>query len=65
MHGISALLAAVDNPGITYWTVTDDLISPFYQSINTNLNAAVPYGFAIMGSFLGLNIFKRAIYTFF
>ena len=50
---------------ISYWTVTDEMISPLYNAINTNLNAAVPYGMAIMGSFIGISIFRRVLFMFF
>ena len=52
------------NNVITYWTVTDSLISPLFTAINSNIDAAIPYGLGIMGSFLGVNVLKRIIYTF-
>lgn len=51
-------------PTITYWTISDGLLSPLMTSITTNINAAVPYGLAIMGSFLGINVLKRVLFSF-
>ena len=63
LGAISNLLA--DAPTITYWSISDELLAPLMTSINTNISAAVPYGLAIMGSFLGINVLKRVIYSFF
>ena len=49
---------------ITYWTVSDGLISPLFDAINTNINACIPYGMGIMGSFVGINVLKRVLYSF-
>lgn len=62
LGAISNLLA--DAPTITYWSISDELLSPLMTSINTNISAAVPYGLAIMGSFIGINVLKRVIYSF-
>ena len=51
-------------PTITYWTISDGLLAPLMTSITTNINAAVPYGLAIMGSFLGINVLKRVLFSF-
>ena len=62
LGSISNLLA--DAPTITYWSISDELLAPLMTSINTNISSAVPYGLAIMGSFLGINILKRVIFSF-
>ena len=49
---------------ITYWVVSGDQISPLFSAISDNINAAIPYGLGIMGSFVGVNVLKRIIYTF-
>lgn len=56
---------AAETPAITYWTISDGLLTPLMNSINTNINAAVPYGLAIMGSFIGIAVLKRVLYSFF
>ena len=61
---MAALLAA-ETPTITYWTISDGLLTPLMTSINTHINAAVPYGLAIMGSLIGIQILKRVLYSFF
>lgn len=50
---------------VTYWTISDDLLAPLMTSINSNINAAVPYGLAIMGSLIGIHLLRRVIYAFF
>ena len=60
-----AAVLAAETPTITYWTISDGLLTPLMNSINTNINAAVPYGLAIMGSFIGINVLKRVLYSFF
>ena len=65
MLGFVPSLADGAQEAISYWTVTDEMISPLYNAINTNLNAAVPYGMAIMGSFIGISIFRRVLFMFF
>ena len=49
---------------ITYWTISDGLLDPLMTSVSTNINAAVPYGLGIMGSFLGINVLKRVLFSF-
>ena len=60
-----ATVLALESPNITYWTISDGLLTPLMTSITTNINAAVPYGLAIMGSFIGIHVLKRVLYSFF
>lgn len=64
MPNIGTVLA-FEAPNITYWTISDGLLTPLMTSITTNINAAVPYGLAIMGSFIGIHVLKRVLYSFF
>lgn len=64
MANIASILA-LEAPNITYWTISDGLLTPLMSSITTNINAAVPYGLAIMGSFIGIHVLKRVLYSFF
>ena len=51
-------------PAITYWTIDGSQLEGLFNAINTNVNAAIPYGLAIMGTFIGVSVLKRIIYTF-
>ena len=64
MANIASVLA-FEAPNIIYWTISDGLLTPLMTSITTNINAAVPYGLAIMGSFIGIQVLKRVLYSFF
>ena len=55
---------ADETPSITYWTIQGSQLNDLFNAINTNVNAAIPYGLAIMGTFIGVNVLKRIIYTF-
>lgn len=49
---------------ITYFSVTDAMIQPLVSAINSGLSTMVPIGLGVMGSFIGINIIKRIIYSF-
>lgn len=49
---------------ITYFTVTESLVQPLVNSINSALTTMVPIGIGVMSSFIGVNILKRIIYSF-
>ena len=63
LANVAAILAE-GTPSVTYWVVSGDQISPLFNAIRDNINAAIPYGLGIMGSFVGINVLKRIIYTF-
>jgi len=46
------------------FTITADTVSPVTNAINSGLNTLVPIGIGIMGTFIGIALIKRVIYTF-
>ena len=50
--------------GIKYFTVTESLVAPLVSTINSALETMIPIGIGIMGSFIGVSIIKRIIYSF-
>lgn len=46
------------------FTITADTVSPVTTAINSGLNTLVPIGIGIMGTFIGIALIKRVIYTF-
>lgn len=50
--------------GISQFTVTADLVKPIVDSINSGLTILVPIGIGVMGTFIGISLIKRVIYTF-
>ena len=49
---------------VTAFTVTNDLIQPLVDTINSGLNVLVPVGIGIMGTFIGIRLVRRIIFTF-
>lgn len=49
---------------ITYFNITSSMIAPLVNSINENLQTMIPIGLGIMGTFIGISIVKRIIYSF-
>ena len=49
---------------VSSFTVTADTVSPVTDAINSGLNTLVPIGIGIMGTFIGIALIKRVIYTF-
>lgn len=49
---------------IVPFTVTTDLVAPITEAINSGLATLVPIGIGIMGTFIGISLIKRVIYTF-
>lgn len=49
---------------VTSFTITADTVSPVTNAINSGLNTLVPIGIGIMGTFIGIALIKRVIYTF-
>lgn len=46
------------------FTVTANTVAPVTNAINSGLNTLVPIGIGIMGTFIGIALIKRIIYTF-
>lgn len=46
------------------FTVTADTVAPVTNAINSGLNTLIPIGIGIMGTFIGISLIKRVIYTF-
>lgn len=46
------------------FTITADTVQPVVTAINSGLEVLLPIGLAIMGTFIGVSLIKRVIYTF-
>ena len=46
------------------FTVTADTVKPVTDAINSGLTTLIPIGIGIMGTFIGIALIKRVIYTF-
>lgn len=46
------------------FTVTAETVAPVTNAINSGLNTLIPIGIGIMGTFIGISLIKRVIYTF-
>lgn len=44
--------------------ITANTVAPVTGAINSGLNTLVPIGIGIMGTFIGISLIKRVIYTF-
>lgn len=49
---------------VANFTITADTVSPVTNAINSGLTTLVPIGIGIMGTFIGIALIKRIIYTF-
>lgn len=49
---------------ITQFEVTEALVKPITDGINSGLTTLVPIGIGIMATFIGISLIKRVIYTF-
>lgn len=50
--------------GVANFTITASTVSPVTNAINSGLTTLVPIGIGIMGTFIGISLIKRVIYTF-
>ncbi len=50
--------------GVEAFKVTADTVKPVTDAINSGLNTLIPIGIGIMGTFIGISLIKRVIYTF-
>lgn len=46
------------------FTITESTVEPVVNAINSGLTTLVPIGIGIMGTFIGIHLIKRIIYTF-
>lgn len=46
------------------FTISAGTVSPVTNAINSGLSTLVPIGIGIMGTFIGIALIKRIIYTF-
>lgn len=46
------------------FTITKELIQPLVDAINSGLDVLVPIGIGIMGTFIGIRLISRIIYSF-
>lgn len=49
---------------VNAFTISADTVSPVTNAINSGLTTLVPIGIGIMGTFIGISLIKRVIYTF-
>lgn len=46
------------------FSITADTVKPVTDAINSGLTTLIPIGIGIMGTFIGISLIKRVIYTF-
>ncbi len=46
------------------FTISSTLVEPITTAISSGLTTLVPIGVGIMGTFIGISLIKRVIYTF-
>lgn len=46
------------------FSITANTVAPVTNAINSGLSTLVPIGIGIMGTFIGIGLIKRVIYTF-
>ena len=49
---------------VSGFTITANTVAPVTQAINSGLSVLIPIGIGIMGTFIGISLIKRVIYTF-
>ena len=49
---------------ITYFQVTEAMVQPLINAINSGLTTMMPIGITCLASFIGINVVKRVIYSF-
>lgn len=49
---------------VAAFAVTSQTVQPILDAINSGLTTLVPIGIGIMGSFVGISLIKRVIFTF-
>lgn len=54
----------MEENAVASFEITADTVSPVTDAINSGLSTLVPIGIGIMGTFIGIALIKRVIYTF-
>lgn len=54
----------MNQASVSAFTITADTVKPVTNAINSGLTTLVPIGIGIMGTFIGIALIKRIIYTF-
>lgn len=54
----------MNEASVSAFTITADTVEPVTNAINSGLTTLVPIGIGIMGTFIGIALIKRIIYTF-
>lgn len=49
---------------VAAFEITTQLVQPLVDTINSGLTTLVPIGIGIMGTFIGIHLIRRVIYTF-
>lgn len=49
---------------VTSFEVSTETVQPILDAINSGLSTLVPIGIGIMGTFVGISLIKRVIFTF-
>lgn len=49
---------------ITYFSITEQMVTPLANAINNSLEIMVPIGLGFMACFVGISAIKRVVYTF-
>lgn len=53
-----------ETSSVPSFSITADTVEPVTNAINSGLTTLVPIGIGIMGTFIGIGLIKRLIYTF-
>lgn len=54
----------MEGEAVQAFTITANTVAPVTNAINSGLNTLIPIGIGIMGTFIGISLIKRVIYTF-
>lgn len=54
----------MNTASVDAFTITSRTVEPVTNAINSGLTTLVPIGIGIMGTFIGISLIKRVIYTF-
>lgn len=49
---------------VTQFAITEELVAPITNAINSGLSTLVPIGLTIMGVMIGIGLIPRIIYKF-
>lgn len=57
-------LSLLADTAIQQFEITNELVSPITNAINSGLSVLVPIGVSVMGVMIGINLIPRIIYKF-